>query len=73
MEMNHTGLFNMHQEPEVLDENTMDYWMERVELAQSIQESKRIMKQFEAHRQYLAAMANSRDNFSTYCRNLQLV
>ena len=56
MEMKHTGLFKMYPGPEIIDRDTMKYWMEKVEHAQSIPETKRILRQFEAHRQYLLSI-----------------
>jgi len=57
MEMKHTGLFRMRPGPEVLDRNTMKYWMDKVEVAKSLPETKRILKQFEAQRRYLMALS----------------
>ena len=57
MEIKHTGLFRMRPGPEVLDRNTMKYWMEKVEFAQSLPETNRILKQFEAHRRYLMMLS----------------
>ena len=57
MEMKHTVLFWMRPGPEVLDRNTMKYWMEKVEFAQSLLETNRILKQFEAHRRYLSTLS----------------
>ena len=54
--MKHTGLFKMYPGPEIIDRDTMKYWMEKVEHAQSIPETKRILRQFEAHRQYLLSI-----------------
>lgn len=56
MEMKHTGLFKMNPGPEILDRNTMKYWMDKVEFAQSLPETRRILKQFEAHRRYLTTL-----------------
>ena len=57
MEMKHTGLFRMRPGPEVLDQNTMKYWMDKVEVAKSLPETKRILKQFEAQRRYLMTLS----------------
>ena len=57
MEMKHTGLFKMFPGPKVLDMNTMKYWMDKMEFAHTLLESKRIMKQFEAHRRYLITLS----------------
>jgi len=53
MEMKHTGLFKMYPGAEIIDRDSMKYWMEKVECARSVPETKRVMKQFEAHRLYL--------------------
>ena len=55
--MKHTGLFKMFPGPKVLDMNTMKYWMDKMEFAHTLLESKRIMKQFEAHRRYLITLS----------------
>ena len=57
MEMKHIGLFKMHSGPEVLDRNTIQYWIDKVEFAQSLPETKRVLKQFEAHRRYLMTLS----------------
>jgi len=57
MEMKHTGLFTMHSGANVLERNTMKYWMDKVEDAHSAPETKRILKQFEAHRRYLIRLS----------------
>ena len=57
MEMKHTGLFRMRPGPEVLDRNTMKYWMDKVEVAKSLPETKLILKQFEAQRRYLMTLS----------------
>ena len=57
MEMKHTGLFRMRPGPEVLDRNAMKYWMDKVEVAKSLPETKRILKQFEAQRRYLMTLS----------------
>jgi hypothetical protein len=56
MKMKHTGLFKMYPGPKVVDRNSIKYWMEKVEFAQSVPETMRILKQFEAHRQYLTSL-----------------
>ncbi len=57
MEMKHIGLFKMHPGPEVLDRNTIKYWIDKMECAQSFPETKRVLKQFEAYRRYLLTLS----------------
>jgi hypothetical protein len=58
MEMKHTGLFKMHSGPDVLDRDTMKYWMDKVEFAKSLPETKRILKKFEDRRRYLVTLSH---------------